>query len=268
MSPVSIGSNSGFTIAAGTPNYVPIDAGQRVSGLLSLTIVQVDTILSLISLPENSRIQWWDNYNYIENLHDGRGYTVSIFGATSGTGDLLDVFDKLRKRSSTHPLLRFYDELKKKTGGDVSKLQNLPRAIQGLGNDKDWRGAVWDVYVDEYWTFVAQFCNKTQGSKNRPGPVIKTPLVKGFIVDTAINHGPDLESFQVILNKMKNKNNGDEKEWFKDFAQARHDILESGFEDLDTSGTGDRCTLWLGLGEQGNWELKRPIQPYAGYWAN
>ena len=65
MSPVSIGSNSGFTIAAGTPNNVPIDAGQRVSGLLSLTIVQVDTILSLISLPENSRIQWWENYNYI-----------------------------------------------------------------------------------------------------------------------------------------------------------------------------------------------------------
>eukprot|EP00731_Ephydatia_muelleri_P022840 Em0015g423a len=268
MSPVSIGSNSGFTIAAGTPNYVPIDAGQRVSGLLSLTIVQVDTILSLISLPENSRIQWWENYNYIENLHDGRGYTVSIFGATSGTGDLVDVFDKLRKRNSTHPLLRFYDELKKTRGDDVSKLQGLLSAIQGLGNDKDWRGAVWDVYVNEYWTFVAQFCNKTQGSKNRPGPVIKTPLVKGFIVDTAINHGPDLESFQVILNKMKNKNNGDEKEWFKDFAQARHDILESGFEDLDTSGTGDRCTLWLGLGEKGNWELKRPIQPYAGYWAN
>eukprot|EP00731_Ephydatia_muelleri_P022838 Em0015g421a len=245
-----------FTIAAGTPNYVPIDVGQRVSGLLSLTIVQVDTILSLISLPENSQIQWWKNYNYIKNLHDGRGYTVSIFGATSGTGDLVDVFDKLRKRNSTHPLFRFYDTLKKKTGR--------------LGDDKHWRGAVWDVYVDEYWTFVAQFCNKTQGSKNRPGPVIKTPLVKGFIVDTAINHGPDLESFQVILNKMKNKNNGDEKEWFKDFAQARHDILESGFEDLDTSGTGDRCTLWLylGLGEQGNWELKRPIQPYAGYWAN
>ena len=30
---VSIGSNSGFTIAASTPNYVPIDAWQRVSGL-------------------------------------------------------------------------------------------------------------------------------------------------------------------------------------------------------------------------------------------
>ena len=150
----------------------------------------------------------------------------------------MDVFDKLRKLNSTHPLLRFYDTLKKKTGSDVSGLRDLPRAIQGLGDDKHWRGAVWDVYVDEYWTFVAQFFNKTQGTENRPGPVIKTPLVKGFIVDTAINHGPDLESFQVILNKMKKKkNNGDEKEWFKDFAQARHDILESGFEVLD------RCTM-------------------------
>eukprot|EP00731_Ephydatia_muelleri_P022842 Em0015g425a len=146
---------------------------------------------------------------YIENLHDGRGYTVSIFGATSGTGDLVDVFDKLRKLNSTHPLLRFYDTLKKKTGSDVSGLRDLPRAIQGLGDDKHWRGAVWDVYVDEYWTFVAQFFNKTQGTENRPGPVIKTPLVKGFIVDTAINHGPDLESFQVILNKMKKK----KKQW-------------------------------------------------------
>ena len=44
------------------------------------------------------------------------------------------------------------------------------------------------MYIQVYWSFVAQFCNKTQDSINRPGPVIETPLVKGFVADTAINH--------------------------------------------------------------------------------
>ena len=174
-------------------------------------------------------------------------------------------FEKLRER----PLLRSplsATVKNEKIGDDVSELQDLPRPIKELENDKDWRGAVWDVYIQDYWSFVAEFCNKTEDSVNRPGPIIKTPLVKGFIVDTAINHGADLGAFNVVFDKMKNKHSENEKEWFKDFARTRHEILKSGFEHLDTSSTGDRCKMWLRLGEQDNWELKRPIQPYKGYW--
>ena len=254
-----------FTISQSDTDEVPDDVGQRIEGLLSLSVEQVDTVLSLISIAENGNVEWWKNYFYIEYLNDGRGYTVTLYGATSATGDLADIFEKLRKRNSTHTLLRFYDTLHDESmGDDVSKLRDLPGAIKELrDDDKDWRGAVWDVYVDLYWNFVAEFCAKTF---NRPGPVITTPLVKGFIVDAAINHGPDLGAFQVIFNKMKNEDNCNEKEWFKDFAHARHDILESGFEHLDTSSTGDRCTMWLDLAEQGNWELQRPIEPCDGYW--
>ena len=254
-----------FTITADLPNYVPASVGQRIEGLLALSIVQVDTILSLISLPENAQIEWWKNYNYIEDLNDNRGYTVTLFGATSGTGDLAVILENLRARKETHKLLGFYNALKMKRGPDVDGIQGIVRAIQTLGNDKDWQGAVWDEYVNEYWVFVTRFCNLTL---TRPGPVLNTPLVKGFILDAAINHGPDIEAYQVIFDEMKNKNNPDEKEWFKDFAATRHNILASGYEHLDTSNTGDRSTLWLNMANvDNNWNLARPIQPFEGYWA-
>eukprot|EP00731_Ephydatia_muelleri_P005255 Em0002g1431a len=253
-----------FTITADLPNYVPASVGQRIEGLLALSIVQVDTILSLISLPENAQIEWWKNYNYIEDLNDERGYTVTLFGATSGTGDLAVILDFLRARKETHKLLGFYDALKMKRGPNVDGIQGMVRTIQTLGNDKDWQGAVWDEYVNEYWVFVTRFCNLTL---TRPGPVLNTPLVKGFILDAAINHGPDIEAYQVIFDEMLNKNNPDEKEWFKDFAETRRLILARGYEHLDTSNTGDRSTLWANMANENNWNLTRPIQPFEGYWA-
>ena len=88
------------------------------------------------------------------------------------------------------------------------------------------------------------------------------------MIDTALNHGSDMSSFNPILKAMKNKDEMDEAIWFFDFCEARRKLLKSGFQDLDTSKTGYRCTLWSELFQSGNVTLKRPMVLYKGYWTS
>ena len=233
---------------------------------LGFSTTNADTILSLIALPENSTTEWWKNYNYADCLKDGRGWTVTIYGACSGTGDLLMVLESLQKINKAHPLVKFIPAMRKTKGDDIRGLENLGKVINNLGDDKEWQEAVWDIYVKLYWTFAADFSDKTNSAKNRPGPVLTSPLTRGFMIDTSLNHGADISSFEPILKNMKNKNEMDEGKWFLDFCESRRKLLKAGFQQLDTSKTGDRCTLWANIFKEGNVSLKRPIACYPGYW--
>lgn len=245
---------------------VPESALADIQLRMGLTPEQVDTTLQLISLAENGEPQWWKHYNYIERLGDGRGYTVTIFGACSGTGDLKLIFDELAEIAPEHPLLKYRGALAKCRDENVSGIQGLLKDIPRLGEDDAWRKAVWRVYIALYWKFAVAFCTKTKKCEKRPGPVLTTPLAKGFMVDTAINHGADLGSFTKIVKRMQRADAVDEAAWLADFMEARRKMLKSGYEDLDTSRTGDRCKLWSALLKAHNVTLARPINAYGGYW--
>jgi hypothetical protein len=227
-----------------------------------------DTILSLISLPENSTTSWWINYNFAKRLGDGRGWTVTIFGACSGTGDLLMILEELQKINPNHKLCKYIHSMKKTIGDDITGLENLGKDIVYMGDDKEWQCAVWKIYIKLYWTFANDFASKTGSCDKRPGAKLTLPVTRGFIVDTAINHGPDLMSLTPILRKMRNKSEPDELKWILDFCDARRQLLKAGYQSLDTSGTGDRCILWSDIIKSGNVNLKRPIECHRGYWGN
>lgn len=235
---------------------------------LGFSETNVDTILSLISLPENSTLSWWNNYNYAERLHDGRGWTVTLYGACSGTGDLVLILEYLQKLNPKHPLIKFIPVMKKTKGDDVKGLEDFGRVVKTLGDDKQWQEAVWRIYIDLYWKFAADFADKTGIAKDRPGAIMKCPLTRGFMVDVALNHGANMESFKPILNRMKNANETNENDWFYDFCEARRDMLKHGVDDLDTSKTGDRCMLWKNILKENNRTLKREIYCYPGYWGD
>ena len=245
---------------------VPSDVVPQLA-LLGFSEENVDTILSLICLPENSSTEWWKQYNYAELLRDGRGWTVTLYGACSGTGDLLMILQELQKMNPKHPLVKYIQPMEKVKGDNIRGLENLGKDINRLGEDIEWQTAVWKIYIRLYWNFARNFADKLI---NRPGPKLTSPLTRGFMIDTALNHGANLESFAPILNKMKNKNETDENKWFLDFCESRRQLLKSGFEDLDTSGTGDRAVLWATLMKQGNLNLKRPIKCDTGdyYWGS
>jgi hypothetical protein len=233
------------------------------------SVETADTTLQLVCLPENSSTEYWKQYNYIEALHDGRGYTVTLYGACSGTGDLLMIFESLAKIEPNHPLVKFIPTLRKARGDNIKGLEGIVPIIKKLGDDPAWRRAVWEIYQKLYWSFAADFCDKTGECKSRPGPKLSTPLMRGFLVDASLNHGSNMDSMKPILKKMKNPNEPDEKKWFLDFCEARRVLLKSGYEDLDTSKSGSRCQLWAEIAESGNWDLKRPLKNlYKGYWSS
>ena len=225
-----------------------------------------DTILSLISLPENSTTSWWTNYNFAKCLGDSRGWTVSLFGACSGTGDLLMILEELQKINPNHKLCKYISPMKKTIGDDITGLENLGKDIMYMGDDREWQRAVWKIYIKLYWTFANDFASKTGSCDKRPGPKMTTKVARGFMVDVAINHGPDLMSLTPILRKMKNKSEPDEIRWILDFCEARRQLLKAGYQSLDVSGTGDRCVLWADIIKSNNLQLKRPITCHPGYW--
>ena len=45
--------------------------------------------MELVSSAENSTLHWRREYGYLQDIHDGRGYTGGLIGFCSGTGDML-----------------------------------------------------------------------------------------------------------------------------------------------------------------------------------
>jgi hypothetical protein len=260
---------------------LPDSVTAELHALAGLTPEQVDTVLQLICLPENGSTDYDRAHEYCSFLGDGRGYTCSLYGACSGTGDLCMVFDHLAKIAPGHRLLEYHAALKKCRGDHIHGIEPLgakahgeprnliPNLTKANGGKPDmaWRAAAWRVYIDLYWTFAKRFCDKTHECAKRPGPALTTDLAYGFLVDVALNHGPDMDSFRPVLKEMK-RQPSDETEWLREFATARASLLKSGFQDLDTSKTGDRCGLWLDLLDAGNTDLRRPIKCAKGYWGS
>jgi len=245
--------------------HIPADVVAQLESI-GYDEYMADTILSLISLPENSTTSWWTNYNFAKCLGDGRGWTVSLFGACSGTGDLLMILVELQKINPNHKLCKYIHPMKKTIGDDITGLENLGKDIVYMGDDEDWQCAVWKIYIKLYWTFANDFASKTGSCDKRPGPKLTLPVTRGFMVDVSINHGPDLMSLTPIIRKMKNKSEPDELRWCLDFLEARRQLLKAGYKSLDTSGTGDRCILWSDIIKSNNLHLKRPINCHNGYW--
>ena len=57
--------------------------------------------MQLVSSAENSSLDWRAQFDYIEDIGDGRGYTAGIIGFCSGTGDMLELVEDYTRRSPT-----------------------------------------------------------------------------------------------------------------------------------------------------------------------
>jgi len=52
-----------------------------------------DVAMQIVSAAENSSLDWRAQLRYLEDIHDGRGYTAGIIGFCSGTGDMLELVE-------------------------------------------------------------------------------------------------------------------------------------------------------------------------------
>jgi chitosanase len=72
--------------------------------------------MQLVSSAENSSLNWRAQYRYIEDIHDGRGYTAGIIGFCSGTGDMLKVVTAYRRVRPLSALAKFVPALRRVNG--------------------------------------------------------------------------------------------------------------------------------------------------------
>ena len=76
--------------------------------------------MQLVSSAENSSLDWRAQYRYIEDIHDGRGYTAGIIGFCSGTGDMLEVVRAYAQKRRT-AARGFLPALRRVNGTDSHK---------------------------------------------------------------------------------------------------------------------------------------------------
>ena len=72
--------------------------------------------MELVSSAENSTVDWRSQFGYIEDIHDGRGYTGGIIAFTSRTGDMLELVRIYTRVRPHNPLARFLPALRRVNG--------------------------------------------------------------------------------------------------------------------------------------------------------
>lgn len=228
-------------------NRIPI----QLDGL-KISPEQLDTIMSLVSIAENGNIFWWTHYDYCENIHDKRGLTCMFFGACSGTGDLLMVFQELKKINPNHGLVKYIPVLIKVNGTDSEQgLQGLATDIKKYC-DTDYQLAQWNICYKLYWKPVIDFSNKNK---------ITNAITIGELYDTCINFG----NISTITSRVKSPlpiNGGNESKWLAEFLDVKQYWITVVDKSLN-SGQPDRCILWRNIIDNVN--LTRPINNLVCY---
>lgn len=226
------------------PKYMAINIPIPLPGA---TNEQVHTILSLVSIAENSTTEWWTKFNYCENIHDGRGYTVGLFGACSGTGDLLQMVQEVQKINPSHVMCQFIPTLKKIKGSKTHGLELMPSVIATLNEDRTWQIATFKILLKLYWKPAFDLCAKNK---------MPSPASLGFMYDIALNHGAD------VLEKLCQGLASAGSETSKLSKLIQHRVLEISNDPSTNPGQHgepqyDRCTMWHTL--LNNLSLTLPI---------
>lgn len=223
-----------------------------------LTVEQCDVILSLVSIAENSSINWRNFYNYAENIHDGRGITISLVGFCTGTWDFIQVLEELQKINPNHHLVKYIPKVRAVDGTSSTKgLENLIPDIHNLGDDKEWKEAVWKIIIKLYWG-PAMDVAKEYGCKYA--------ISKGFLYDLALNHGSD--EMEKMIIKIKDVphpiNGGDEKLWLAKLIDIRQHIIVN-VDRSTNNGQPDRCIMWRSILNSNNVNLNKPLYNLVCY---
>jgi chitosanase len=217
-----------------------------------LTKNDMDTIMSMVSIAENSNTAWWTNYNYCEDIKDGRGFTVSLVGFCSGTGDLLEVVRDVQRMSPNHPLAQFIPALVKANGSPTHKgLENLCSTIKSSG-DSVWKKAVWQGIQREYLSTALDWAAKKK---------LTSVFSKGFLFDVALNHGAsglDQIAKYVKSGVQPPSNGGGEVAYMQAYIQARIYVVQV-IDPSTNNGQADRMLMWKSVLDKNNLGLKRPM---------
>jgi chitosanase len=121
------GRSTGGYALAGFQVYGPAGPAPTVAEKLSSpaaiaagldSTVKRETAYELVASAENSTLNWRREFAYIEDIHDGRGYTGGIIGFCSGTSDMLAAVAEYTRREPRNVLAAYLPALRRVDGSD------------------------------------------------------------------------------------------------------------------------------------------------------
>ncbi len=218
--------------------------------ILSGMDVPSNVILQLVSIAEYSTPDWKSTVNILDNLNDGRGYTIGLVGFCTGTGDFLEVLKYLKEINPVHILVAFLPIIEQilKSGdtGSVVGLEKLPRVMRKIGKfDKDFLRACWYAIKKYYWKPTLDFCELNG---------LKSELAKYIVYDTMLNFG-NLDKFNGLLKKEP------EALFLSNFLKVKQKIIEEDESLGDTDN--NRVDMQKSLLIRRNFDLKKPMTVYC-----
>ena len=211
--------------------------------------------MKLVSSAENSSLDWKAQYQYIEDIGDGRGYTAGIIGFCSGTGDMLDLVELYAARRPGNVLARYLPALREVDGTD---------SHEGLdpGFPRDWRTAAQDS--------VFQQAQNDERDRVYFNPSVKQGKADGLrtlgqftYYDAIVMHGDgtDPTSFRNIRKRALARakppaQGGDEVTYLNAFLDARVWAMKQEEAHSDTSRVDTAQRVFL---RSGNLDLNPPL---------
>ena len=211
--------------------------------------------MKLVSSAENSSLDWKAQYQYIEDIGDGRGYTAGIIGFCSGTGDMLDLVQLYTDRNPGNVLAKYLPALRAVNGSDSH--EGLDPGFSG-----DWREAAQDSAFQQaqnderdrvYFNPAVQ-----QGEADGLGTLGQFAYYDAIVMH---GNGNDPTSFRNIRGRALNQaqppaQGGDEVAYLNAFLDARVWAMKQEEAHSDTSRVDTEQRVFL---SKGNLCLDTPL---------
>jgi chitosanase len=207
--------------------------------------------LKLISSAENSTLSWRNEFGYIEDLGDGRGYTAGIIGFCSGTSDMLALVTEYTRRKPANLLAKYLPALRTVDGSDS-------HAGLDPGFTTAWKAAAADPVFqktqederDRFYFDPAVTLARTDGLR---------ALGQFMYFDAAVMHGMSgLRSVRAdaMTVAMTPKQGGDETVWLSAFLDARVREMRTEEAHSDTTRVDTAQRVFL---RASNLDLNAPL---------
>ncbi|WP_394830103.1 chitosanase [Pendulispora rubella] len=214
-----------------------------------------DIAMQLVSSAENSSLDWKAQYKYIEDIHDGRGYTAGIIGFCSGTGDMLELVESYQKAKAGNVLEKYLPALRKVNGTDSHEGldPNFKPDWEAAAADPAFQHAQDDVRDRIYFNpavqqakkdglgALGQFAYYDAIVMHGPGD---TPVSLGGIRKTAMGHAKTPAQ------------GGNEVAYIRAFLDARVAAMKTEPAHTDTDRVDTEQRVFL---DQGNLDLHTPL---------
>ncbi|RII18359.1 Chitosanase precursor [Streptomyces sp. YIM 130001] len=216
---------------------------------------QKELAQQIVASAENSTLDWRGQFDYIEDIGDGNGYTAGIIGFCSGTHDMLTLVERYTKDHPDNGLAEFLPALREVDGTD---------SHDGLGK------AFTTAWAKEAERPAFRELQISQRDKVYFDPAVRMAKMDGLgtlgqfmYYDAMVLHGPGTgeRAFygirETAMKQARTKAEGGKESTYLDaFLDARRDAMKSRKAHRDTSRIDTAQRVFL---RDGNLALKRPL---------